>query len=137
MRSNQTHLHFTKEKPDRRGQIVTSLCTTSVTIDIYQPTGDDPHKTRQACLRALVADLADARADRLVIEQDDSLIKSDQEVLYSAVRQANVEHTLAYAHLPKRSEPLLWIADAAAWCWTHPAWRPRIQPLIGTVHTVP
>jgi hypothetical protein len=78
----QSHLHFTKEKDDRRGEIVTALCS-------------------------------------------------------SGVRQAQVEHILTYAHLPKRSEPLLWIADATAWCWTHRGWKTRIQPLINIVRTLP
>ncbi len=134
---NQTHLHFTKERPDRRGQIVTSLCATTVTIDIYEATGGDPRKAREDCLRALIARLAVSGAHRLVIEQDDSLIRNDQAVLYSAVRQSGIEHTLTYAHLPKRSEPLLWIADVAAWCWTHPAWRHRIRPIVGAVTTTP
>jgi hypothetical protein len=133
----QSHLHFTKEKDDRRGEIVTALCSSGVLIDVYQAAQSDPRKAREACLRQLVADLASTGAHRLVIEQDDSLIKSDQAVLYSAVRQAQVEHTLAYAHMPKRSEPLLWIADAAAWCWTHRGWKTRIQPIINTVRTVP
>jgi hypothetical protein len=44
-----------------------------------------------------------------------------------------VQDTLTYLHEPKRSEPLLWIADAAAWCWTHPEWRPRITPIVRNV----
>jgi hypothetical protein len=116
---------------------VTALCTSGIRVDIYKPAHNDPHKARESCLRRLVADLAATGAHRLVIEQDDSLIKNDQVVLYSAVRQAQVEHTLTYAHMPKRSEPLLWIADAAAWCWTHQGWRARIQPIINIVHTVP
>ncbi len=134
---SQSHVHFTKERPDRRRQIVTSLCATSVTIDIYQASGDDPGKARESCLRALVADLARTGARRLVIEQDDSLIRSDQAVLYSAVRQVGIEDALTYVHLPKRAEPLLWIADAAAWCWTHPTWRDKIRPIIGAVHVLP
>jgi hypothetical protein len=26
---------------------------------------------------------------------------------------------LTYEYLPAWSEPLLWLPDAAAWCWTH------------------
>jgi hypothetical protein len=57
---------------------VTALCSSGVLVDIYQAAQSDPHKAREACLRQLVADLARAGAHRLVIEQDDSLIKSDQ-----------------------------------------------------------
>jgi len=69
-----------------------------------------------ACLRAVVQDLAAAGGQRLVLEQDDSLTHSDQAVFYSAVRDAGASERLTYHHLPARSEPLLWVADAAAWC---------------------
>jgi len=41
-------------------------------------------QARATCLRALVQDLAASDARRLVLEQDDSLIRSDQAVRYAA-----------------------------------------------------
>jgi hypothetical protein len=71
------------------------------------------------------------------VGQDESLLKHDQSVLYAAVRGAGVAGSLAYEHLPARSEPLLWIADAAAWCWTRgPSWRARIAPAVGAAQTL-
>jgi len=88
-------------------------------LDTYDATAIRDHKQARAeCLRHIIGDLAGAGAQRLVIEQDDSLLKHDQAVLYAAVRRAEVAGSLIYEHLPARSEPLLWIADAAAWCWT-------------------
>jgi hypothetical protein len=92
---------------------------------------------RQACLRHLVVDLAAARAHRLVMEQDDSILTTDQAVLFQAVRETGATDRLSYEHLPPRSEPLLWVADAAGWCWTHgPHWRGRITAAITHVTTV-
>lgn len=132
----QARLHFTKERPRRRGEIAAAICRTGATLHIYDAsTVKDSKKARETCLRQLVADLAAAGAQRLVIEQDESLLKHDQSVLYAAVRRAGVAGSLAYEHLPARSEPLLWIADAAAWCWTHgPTWQARIAPVVRTVH---
>ncbi len=130
----QERIHFTKERPARRGRIAAAICQASVAIDVYDATAQRPREARAACLRRIVDDLAAAGAHRLVLEQDDSLLRHDQTVLYDAVRKAGVVDQLTYEHLPARSEPLLWVADAAAWCWTHPAWRPRIQPAIRTVH---
>jgi hypothetical protein len=70
--------------------------------------------------------------------KDDSLVKHDQAVLFRAVRDAGVADTLAYEHLPARSEPLLWIADAAAWCWSHdrPCGQDHVSPVVRTVTPV-
>ncbi len=66
-----------------------------------------------------------------MLEQDDSLVRSDQAVLYAAVRDASASRTLTYEHVPARAEPLLWVADAAAWCWSRGApWPGRLQPII-------
>lgn len=66
-----------------------------------------------------------------MLEQDDSLVRSDQAVLYAAVRDAAASDRLTYEHVPARSEPLLWLADAAAWCWSRgAAWPGRLQPII-------
>lgn len=70
-------------------------------------------------------------AQRLVIEQDDSLVAADQADLWSAVHTAGASNVLTYEHVPPRTEPLLWIADAAAWCWTRDRqWRERIRPVV-------
>jgi hypothetical protein len=83
-----------------------------------------------------VQDLAAANGQRLVLEQDDSLVRSDQAVLYAAVRDVGASQRLTYEHVPARSEPLLWVADAAAWCWSRGGiWLGRLQPIIR--HTAP
>jgi len=134
----QSRLHFTKERDDRRRQILTAILTLDVVIDLYDATGiRNQQQARAACLRALVQDLAAAGGQRLVLEQDDSLVRSDQAVLYAAVRDAAVDERLTYEHVPARSEPLLWVADAAAWCWSRGgSWPGRLQPIIRHTRTV-
>ena len=84
-----------------------------------------------------MADLAELPAHRLVIEQDDSLLRSDQETLYRAVRANGVEGQLVSAHLSPRLEPLLWIPDAVAWCWDKGGvWKDRVLPLVDEVGTL-
>lgn len=132
----QARVHFAKERPARRRQIVDALAATGTRVDIYDATAlTRPRQARAACLERVVADLAAVGAHRLVIEADESLLRADQAVLYAAVRRAGAGDTLVYEHLPARSEPLLWIADAAAWCWARgPAWQQRLAPVLGRVH---
>lgn len=73
----QSRLHFIKERQSRR--------RIPVVLNIYDATAvHDQKQARAACLRQIVVDLAAAGAQRLVLEQDDSLLKSDQVVLYDA-----------------------------------------------------
>ena len=131
----QSRLHFTKESSGRRGQIAAAICGAGVALDVYDATDLPTRDARGACLRQIVTDLAAEGAHRLVLEQDESLLTSDRRTLYTAVREAGVVNSLTYEHLPARSEPLLWIPDAAAWCWTHgPSWRERIAPAVRYVH---
>lgn len=131
----QQRVHFSKERSARRGEIVRAICRLDVEVRIYDASSHrDQREARTACLRQLVVDLAAAHAQRLVIEQDDSLVVADRADLWAAVRQARVTSTLTYEHLPPRSEPLLWVADAAAWCWARDAhWRARIEPIVARV----
>lgn len=134
----QARLHFTKERADRRRQVLAAILELGVVVDLYDATGiHDQHQARAACLRALVHDVTAADARRLVLEQDDSLVRSDQAVLYAAVRDAGASGRLTYEHVPARSEPLLWLADAAAWCWSRGGpWPNRLQPIIRHTRTV-
>ncbi len=134
----QSQLHFTKERNDRRRQILTAILNLGIVIDLYDATGiSNQQQARAACLRALVQDLAAAGGQRLVLEQDDSLLRSDQALLYAAVRDASASDRLTYEHLPARAEPLLWLADAAAWCWSRGApWPGRLQPITRRIRTL-
>lgn len=126
----QTHVHFVKERSARKSQIADVIAELPVRFNVYDAsTINDQRLARRTCLERLVSDLAELGARRLVIEQDDSLVRSDQNLLYRAVRDNRVEDSLTYEHLPARSEPLLWIPDAFAWCWsTGGNWRRRIAP---------
>ena len=128
----QQRIHFSKEQTRRRGQIVAAIVRLDVEVRIYDASRQpNPRQARTACLRQVVSDLGIMKAQRLVIEQDDSLVTADQADLWSAVHAEGVASTLTYEHVPPRTEPLLWVADAAVWCWTRDQrWRQRIEPIV-------
>ncbi len=132
----QSRVHFTQEGPRRRSEILNAISATPVEIDIYDATAiGDKREARTRCLQLLVVQVAASGGRRLVLEQDDSLVLADQADLYSAVRAADAEDRLSYEHLPARSEPLLWIPDAAAWCWARGgSWQSRIRERVRDVH---
>jgi hypothetical protein len=130
----QSRVHFKKESNSRRGAIVAAIRSTAVTVNIYDGTTlRSEAEARAACLRQIVLDLNAVGAHRLVIEQEDSMLLTDRAVLYTTVRGVGAQDTLTYEHLRPHAEPLLWIADAVAWCWTHgSSWREQIASVVGT-----
>ncbi len=54
----------------------------------------DARVARGRCLEQIVHDLAQLDGHRLVFEQDDSLVRSDQETLFRAVRADRAAGTL-------------------------------------------
>ncbi len=131
---SQSRLHFQKENLPRRKLIAATVCRLDVGVVIYGASAITDHrKARTEGLRRLVIDLRATQASRLVIEQDDSLLRADRTDLSRAVHEAQA-NSLSYEHLPPKLEPLLWIADAAAWCWDHgPEWRGRMRSVVTDV----
>lgn len=73
----------------------------------------------------------------VVIERDssrevsDRKAPSDRQALTEGLRGTGISWDIREA----ASEPLLWVADGAAWLWTHPdgSWRSLVKPLVGQV----
>lgn len=85
-----------------------------------------------------VTKLAAALATSLVvIERDagreisDRKAPSDRRALTEGLHDTGISWDIR----EPRTEPMLWVADAAAWLWTHPdaAWRARVTPLVGQI----
>jgi hypothetical protein len=133
----QTRVHFYRERESRKAAIVTAICKTNVVVDLYDASSlGDERLARAACLRQLVDHVVTCGAEKLFIERDDSLVASDRALLYDAIRKAGATGSLRYTHLRPSEEPLLWIPDAVAWCWTHKHWRHRIRPIVRNVWKV-
>lgn len=131
----QSHLHFTKESNGRRRQILRSLTEGSsarCTI-LTVPRGVKEREARRMCLEATVRLGEECGVTRLVFEQDDSTLQEDRRVLYPLLRHSDTR----YDFIAKRSEPLLWIADAIAWCHTAGGeWKQLAAPLVDEVRSL-
>lgn len=115
----QRRLHFCKERTSRRHAILSTVRALDlVDAVIYvAPTDATPRAARKACLERLVDDVVAWRGQRIVVEQDDSLMTSDRHTLYERLRAVNAE-PIEYVHQRAREECLLAIPDTLAWCWT-------------------
>lgn len=131
----QSHLHFTKESDGRRRTILRALTESSsarCTI-LTMPPGISHIEARKICLGETVRLSAEHGARRIVFERDDAAVEADKKLLYPLLHNSEVR----YDFLEKRSEPLLWIADAIVWCHTAGSpWRGLASPLIDEVRAL-
>lgn len=83
----QRRLHMKDENDSRKFAIAAAIVTSGVRIIVYDAARDGSERERRAaCLTALIEDIARRGDDVLVIEQDDTLIASDRQLLHRAAR---------------------------------------------------
>jgi hypothetical protein len=131
----QRELHFQQEKPSRRRRLADTIACQQVEVRIYARSSlrrDEP--ARQHCLEHLVRDLVVRGAHRLVIDSRRTQDINDVRTLRRIIGPHPSESKLVYEHVDSKSESLLWIGDAVAWC--HGAgreWRQRVDPITAAV----
>jgi len=92
----QERIHFKSERDSRRRAICSALVTLDVQVRVYHAAGLTPKLGRPRCLETLVGDLAELPISRLVLEQDDSTVKSDRRVLFEAAGKHGIRDQLTY-----------------------------------------
>jgi hypothetical protein len=84
---------------------------------------------RAESFRRMVQLLLDRNVTRLVIESREGRDHLDRQVLLGELRARAT--AFDYDHMPPSGDPLLWVADAIAWCSSAGgAWCQRIEPLV-------
>ena len=128
----QRRLHFKTERVGRRHVILASLNSLDIQGRLYLRRGPD-NDARAECLTALVSDLIKMSANRLVLESRQDRDQADRRVLRTALADlvgATADGPV-YEHMRPSEDPLLWPADALAWCYGAGGdWRRRIMPLV-------
>jgi hypothetical protein len=115
---HQPTVHWHSESDERRSRIVRTLSPMGLVVVAsvrfpVAPTREE--RARQMCLGALAGQLHTAGVGNMVIEaRQRSQNKRDRSTLAAAARPVGVAPGLRYSHVPKRADPLLWIADVVA-----------------------
>jgi hypothetical protein len=111
----QRSIHFTDEKDARRRRLLTLFGRVAGRVEHYPARLADFRGAEQAraeLLGALAVDLSKAGVTRLVLESREGRDHRDRSVLRATL---GAEPPLAYEHMRKHEEPLLWVADGFAW----------------------
>jgi hypothetical protein len=127
---SRSTIHFTKETK-RRDLLLREFCTMDVRVTLYVMRGAKDVQARPALLRALVADLVAGQAGSLTIENDQSVQQVDRRTIRDELDRRRALGSFAYDHADRSTRPLLWIADAAAWCHqAGGAWPGKVAPIV-------
>jgi hypothetical protein len=128
----QRELHFKREKEPRQRQIADAISRLPVDVRIYSRScerNDEP--ARQDCVAQLTHDLVERGAHRLVIDSRSQRDWNDEVTIRRVVSRHPHPVPLVYEHVSSTSEAVLWVADAAAWCFNAGAnWRRRMDKII-------
>ena len=111
----QGHIHFVNESHARRKKILTHLSDFGVRARIYRTTGLNPIIARGVCMSALMDDLVELSATKLVFELEESALKSDENLLRQGLLKRGIKKQVEFCHVLKSEEPIVWAADAIAW----------------------
>lgn len=127
----QSRIHFTKESEARRRLILSRLDGMGIRAQVFHCATKDPRVGRELCLSGLVAYAAEHSHDRIVIERDESIMKTDRQVLFREVKRHGLAGALSYEFEVPQADPLLWPADAIAWSYAKGGdWKRRAGALI-------
>jgi hypothetical protein len=100
-----------------------------VAVSVWVAKNRADKEARPLLLEALAAEAARALASRITIESDASLDSADRRIIAGVVRREGV--SLTYRHAAPHEEPVLWVSDAIAWCYSRGGdWTRRVGPLV-------
>lgn len=130
-RSGQRSIHFKKEDPNRRKQLVAIYERHEIQTYSVTSATKNARAARQECFETLIEMAIEKQISRLVIERDDSIFKADELMLAVVIKSLGGSGSIGFEHLYRHEEPLLWIADSIAWCENKGGdWRKLITPQI-------
>jgi hypothetical protein len=135
----QRELHFHNEKQPRQRMLADAIARLPIEVSIYTTSAASRNEepAREACVRRLAGDLADRHAHRLVLDSRQERDKLDKRTIRTVLLHHAYGADLVYEHVESPQECLLWIADAAGWCYgAGGQWRRRIDPVITNVTTL-
>lgn len=117
--------HFVRESPQERrrllGEFAMLPSVSAVAVSVHR--GEPSVAQRSRALRVLAARLLTGGVNRIVLDHVENVQQQrDRADLMRVLGASAVEYT---HDVSGSTEPLLWVADAIAWCAGQPRWQAR------------
>ncbi|MFD6448538.1 hypothetical protein ACFWEJ_25785 [Promicromonospora sp. NPDC060204] len=120
-------IHFNGARDGVRNEVIRLLGGHDVRSVVYRARAAKGCNPREDCVRATARFAASIAARSIVLDRDESLEAADRRWLYQELHKSGIR----YDHLHRHEEPLLWAADAIAWCWQRGgAWKDKVRELV-------
>mgnify|MGYP000249338144 CR=1 FL=1 len=127
----QRSIHFVNEAESRRKKLIQEYLDLGIVAVRVTSNRKNKLDAREDCVRALVRLAASMKCHSLIFERDESVISKDEIWLKSELRSVSKSERIGFQHFNRHEEPILWIADAIAWCDSRGGdWRKRVQDFI-------
>ena len=121
----QRSIHFRKESPRRRKHLVKEFLGANFKVVIFQETSTNSFPSRSKIIRAIHEHTLELGVTELVFELDETDVVHDSRLL------SNLHSSIRWDHRLRNQEPLLWVADAVAWCVNRGGeWERMVRPMI-------
>jgi len=129
----QRSVHFSSERDSRKKSIINVLKTLDFEAKVFVSTDPSEPAARTWCLEQVVATLKVESEYRIVLDRDEGYEASDNRAITVASRSAGLNRENTHNHDEPEYEPLLWIPDAIAWCYSKNAeWRDRVSQMLSS-----
>ncbi|MEY3472931.1 MAG: hypothetical protein RLY22_434 [Actinomycetota bacterium] len=121
----QRSLHFKAENRRRKRTILRFLLKTKCQLIVVKCQSRTDGKARYCSLGSLLSSKQSATFKNLTFELDETVRLKDHHFLKQQ------QPDFAWDHRKRHEEPLLWVADAVAWCVNRGGeWEKLVRPLI-------
>lgn len=137
-RGGRSVIHF-KNEGSNRDRLARAFIQMEVQATVYSVRGASDRVARPLLLRRLVDDITKAHCSSLVIERDLSVETHDRQTIGDRLNELGATRSMTFRHGASPEYPILWIADAIAWCHQKGGhWKTKVQPIVcNEVHIAP
>lgn len=123
--AGQRSFHFTKESNRRRTQLVRHLLGLNFRVVVFSIKGVSNTESRKPLIVEACKNIRKFEISNLVFELDQSCYQNDMKLLNE------IRPEVSWDHRERHQEPLLWVADAVAWCVNRGGeWERMVRPMI-------
>lgn len=123
--AGQRSVHFRKESARRRTQLLRMIVGLDIQVVVFKDKNGSSPSSRESLIRKVCENYQRLKIRELVFELDQSCLEDDIKLL-NALRP-----DLSWDHRERNQEPMLWVADAVAWCVNRGGeWERMVRPMI-------
>ena len=127
----QRSIHFKHESSRRKRFYLGQFVRLGFNATVFRVKGIQGIEARRLSIREVVRFARDKRVNQLIFDLDETAKVHDERLLASTVSLVRGKREFQWEHRERHQEPLLWVADAVAWCVNRGGeWERLVRPLI-------